>query len=417
MGYTGLQSVIEDLLEQEFANRQLLSDLRRDYTDKWLCGKRGQHKIGENNFTIYEGKFYYNTLLGEWYEVEPGNIFDVMPSLVQSADSKICEHLDADYKPTRYQRIYTSWHNANYSGKSSSIISSAKSGETTPEDVLVDTIKKLNDIIENPLNLREIEDAVGGQPDHLEYLIKISCLVVDFAQQRRLTNEHTLYLLRDCAMFHEAQILLDTLEGKPTSHDQVYLGRQAFSSKKRDAGHWYVAQELLLVSLQKNPQDFTQFHTDFVRSMKDYEAYSPEFAELVQNLAIYLNNHIAAATQDNRTINVIDLGFQGSINMLVKYVLDEYCLQESGLDTKVHMYVIAEWFKGVYKSMYSSDTFSALTHIEVMSRNNAIYEYIPWSLRDGKLTVMYGNKGNQYQADIELAVMAMTALILKKLKS
>jgi hypothetical protein len=71
----------------------------------------------------------------------------------------------------------------------------------------------------------------------------------------------------------------------------------------------------------------------------------------------------------------------------------------------------------MYKSMYSSDTFSALTHIEVMSRNNAIYEYIPWSLRDGKLTVMYGNKGNQYQADIELAVMAMTALILKKLKS
>jgi len=381
MGYTGLPIVVEDLLEDEFGSRQMLADLRRDYTEKWLRGKSGQHKIGENHFTISYDKFYYRTLRQEWYEVEASTIFDIMPTLSRKTDSQTSALLSNDYKPTKYQQIYVSWRDAGYSGRMSPALFSSKTGQTTPEDVLADTIKKLRVIVEHPVALEEIEQAIGGKPDYFEYLIKISCLVADFAQQRRASNEHSLYLLRDCAMFHEAQIFIDLLEGQSTSHDQVYLGRQSFSSKRRDAGHWYVSQELLLLSLQKNPNDFTAFYADFTQRLKDYEDYSPEFSALVQNLAQYLGNHIEDAKQNNRAINVIDLGFQGSINMLVKYVLDQYCLQGTKLPTKIHMYVVAEWFKGVYETMYTSNPFSNLTHIEIMARNNTIYEYVPWPRR------------------------------------
>ncbi|MBW4061690.1 hypothetical protein HJC99_03935 [Candidatus Saccharibacteria bacterium] len=129
---------------------------------------------------------------------------------------------------------------------------------------------------------------------------------------------------------------------------------------------------------------------------------------------MYLGNHIAQAKVTNRRINVIDLGFQGSINMLVKYVLDQYCSQSAKQAADIHMYVVAEWFKGVYHNMYTSNTFSSLTHIEVMARNNAIYQYVPGSLHDGKLTVTYGSKDDQSQADMELTVMAMTILLQNK---
>jgi hypothetical protein len=165
------------------------------------------------------------------------------------------------------------------------------------------------------------------------------------------------------------------------------------------------------MSLQKNPKDFERFNADFVKSIKDYEDYSPEFSELVQNLTHYLNNHIEEAVRSNKVINVIDLGFQGSINMLVKYVLDRYCLKDAKLAAKINIYVVAEWFKDVYKDMYASNTFSALTNIEVMARNNSIYNYVPWSLRDGGLLVTYGSKEDQARADIELVVMTMTSLI------
>lgn len=414
MGYTGLPGVVETLLEDEFGNRQQLADLRRAYTEKWLHGKMGQHKTGENYFTIYADKFYYCTIRHEWYEVESDSVFDVMPVLSGRADSQTCALLNTDYKPTRYQKIYNSWQDIGHSGKQLSALFSSKTGQTTPEDVLKDTIRRLQVILKHPPALEEVEQALGRKPDYLEYLIKISCLVADFAQQRRVSNEHTLYLLRDCAMFHEAQILIDLLEGQQTSHDQIYLGRQSLSSKKREAGHWYACQELLLLSLQKYPNDFASFYADFTQHMKDYEEYSGDFAALVQSLAQYLDNHIDEAKQSNRTVNIIDLGFQGSINMLVKYVLDQYCLQETKLSAKIHMYVVAEWFKGVYETMYTSKTFSTLTNIEAMSRNNEIYEYVAGSLREGKLMVDYGSEVDQQQADIELTIMAMTILLSKQ---
>lgn len=415
MGYTGLPGVIEDLLEEKYGNRQHLTDLRRAYTEKWLKGKSGQHNIGENNFTIYRDKFYYYSLRHEWREVEPSSIFNIMPKFGQKADSQISELLSAEYKPTRFQQVYMSWKDTNYSGKLP--VSSAKTGQTTPEDVLKDTLGKVQAIIENPPALEEVNKATSAKTDYLEYLIKISCLVADFAQHRRTSNEFSLYLLRDCAMFHEAQIIIDLVEGQQTSHDQAYIGRQSLSSRLRDAGHWYVCQELLLLSLQKYPNDFPGFYEFFTQRLRDYEKYSPEFGVLVQNLAKYLSNHIDEAKQSNLTINVIDLGFQGSINMLVKYVLDEYCLHETKLPTKVHMYIVAEWFKGVYQDMYTSNTFSALTDIEVLSRNNAIYEYVNWSLRDGRLDVAYGSKADQNLADIELTVMTMTILLTKNSKT
>lgn len=411
MGYTGFPGVIEDLLENEFGNRKKLGNLRRAYIEKWVRGKSGQHKVGDNHFTIHEDKFYYYALSNMWYEVDSDKVFDLMPKLMREADPQTCKLLGTGYVATRYQKIYKCWQDAEYSGKLAPTFFSPKSGQSSPEDVLDDTIKKIHSIIKHPVALKEVMRAIADSPSHLEYLIKVSCVVTDFARQRRASNEHSLYLLRDCAMFSEAQIVIDLLEGQKSHHDQIYLGRQAFSSKKRSAGHWYLCQELLLLSLQEHPHDFTDFYADFTKRLKDYEEYSPEFAGLVQELAQYLGNYIEEAIQNNLTINVVDLGFQGSINMIVKYVLDQYCLQETKIETDIHVYVAAEWFKNVYPNRYTSRTFSLLTDIELMARNDAIYEYVPWSLRDGKLLVAYGGEAGQKQADIELIVTTMTAII------
>ena len=415
MGYTGLPSVIEELLESEFGSRQKLAELRQAYIEKWLHGKSGQHRIGVNDFTIHEGIVYYSTIHNEWFRVETINTFDMMPILGNESTTELSALLDAHHKPTRYQRIYASWQSAGYSGGLTSTLFSSKAGQTTPEEVLKTTVEKMHTIIERPLALREIEQVIGERRDHLEYLIKISCAVADFAQQRRASNEYTLYLLRDCAMFNEAQILIDLLEGQQTLHGQIYIGRESLSSSRQSAGHWYVCQELLLMSLQKHPDDFNAFYVDFTQRMKDYEKHSLGFSNLVKSLAEYLNNYIKEAEQNDGVITVVDLGFQGSINMILKYVLDRYCLPETKIQTDVHMYVVAEWFKDVYKNMFTSDTFSLLTNIEVMARNNAIYEYVPWSLRDGRLMVTYGSEADQHQADIELSVMTMAIILEKEL--
>jgi hypothetical protein len=117
MGYTGFPGVIEDLLEGEFGNRNQLADLRQAYTEKWVRGKSGQHKIGENYFTVYQDRFYYYTYRQVWYEVAPASVFDLMPKLTRKADLKTNKLLEADYRPTRYQQIYASWRDAGYSGK------------------------------------------------------------------------------------------------------------------------------------------------------------------------------------------------------------------------------------------------------------------------------------------------------------
>ena len=417
MGYSGFPDAIENLFESEFGRKNELAQLRRMYIERWIRGKSGQHKIGENHFTILNNKFYYCNFRDEWHEVDSTSVFKLMPRLTAETDSQTSRLLSAGYVPTKYQQIYTNWQDTEYSGNLLSTFFSAKSGNTTPDDVLDDSLNKINSIIKNPIALKEIEQALGDRPDRLEYLIKISHIVTDFARQRRAAGEHSLYLLRDCAMFNEAQIIIDLLDGKKSSHDQIYLGRQSFSSKKRNAGHWFVCQELLLLSLQKHPSDFMDFYADFSERLRDYEEYSPEFADLVQELTAYIGNYVQRAIQNNLTINIIDLGFQGSINMIVKYILDRYLLQAINQPTIIHVYAAAEWFKGLYQGMYTSNTFSLLTNIEVMARNNDIYEYVPWSLKDGKLSVVYGSEADQKQADIELVVMTMTALLEQELET
>ena len=117
-----------------------------------------------------------------------------------------------------------------------------------------------------------------------------------------------------------------------------------------------------------------------------------------------MDAHIPLDLNTETIIDIVDLGFQGSINILVKYVIDRHCRAGRDHKTVVHMYVLAEWFKSVYPGAYSSETYSLLTNIEVLARNELLYDYKLGSFAEGAISVVMGSKEEQEMANTELLV-------------
>jgi hypothetical protein len=416
MGFLGLSGFVDELLEKEFGNKNVIKDLQESSFKKWLSGKQGQYKIGENHYNIYENKIYYRNLQGNWHLVDEKDVFKIMPTLGLSPESTITEELEKDYHPTKYHQIFLEWQNSGFGDEIPKELFTTQVGETTPEEYLQFTIKNIKEIIACPVSYKQIEklDTKGGE--HLEYLIKVGYLMAEFVEGRRKSNQHTVYLLRDCVIFYEIQKTLDLLDGKDTSSDQLIIGRKLLSSKRRAGGHWYVAQEILFHSYIKYPRDYPKFYEEFSRLMKEYAEYSQEFAEVLERLGTYIRKHIEGAIKNNLKIEIVDLGFQGSINVLVKYVIDNYCTKEVKLETEIHMYVLAEWFKTVYGKRYTTETYSMLTKIEDLTRNEYLYDYKPGSFEAGEPMVIMGDESAQRDANVELLVMTMVTILAKRLK-
>lgn len=415
MGFTGLPRYIDELLVDNFKDRDIIQNLYRESLRRWVEGKEGRHKIGENYFSIDKGSIYYRGITGKWYEVEEGSVFNLMPKMHIVEDSFDTKTFNAETKPSVYEQIYSEWMSDTYVGGIPEKHFTFKRGESTPEDELNISIAKIRKIIERPVALMSLRDKELLDDERLEYLIKLSYLMTQFVQTRRRMNEHSVYLLRDCIIFYELHKTLDIIEGSSTSSDQLIAGRKLLSNSRRPGGHWYFSQEALFIACEKHPNNFDEFYNEYSNILNEYEEYSEEFREFIEKLARYVDEHIPADITPASPINIIDLGFQGSINILIKYVIDNHCKVAQSNKTVVHMYVLAEWFKGIYPGMYSSETYSLLTDIEVLARNELMYDYKAGSFMEGAISVVMGSKEDQENADIELLVTTMTALIAKKL--
>ena len=415
MGYESLGPAVDAFLHDNFGNANIIHVLQKSAFEKWLNGKTGQYKLGENYFCIYEDEVYYRNFQGDWYAVDAHEVFLITPMLEQVADQAVIGQLELMYEPTPYDKIYHEWQSVDYSGNVTDSLLSVERDICTPEDILNMSRLKIQTIVDKPIAYKHIVSASPGGAGYIEYMIKISYPMTQFVQKRREIAEHTVYLLRDCTMFYELQVAMDVITGKQTSFDQLLIGRKLLSNAKREGGHWFFTQNVLYLAYQKHPHNFEALYDEYSRILRDYVAYSDEFAQHLKDLAEYIDLHIQNALSDNLTITIVDLGFQGSINILVKFIIDNYCLQNSSINTDIHMYVLAEWFKDVYRGKYTSETYSLLTALETLSRNEYMYEYLDESFNKGKLSVKMGSAASQQQANIELIVATMTARIANKL--
>ncbi len=415
MGFTGLQQYIDELLIDNFADKDIILKLQRQSFAQWAKDKAGNYKLGENYFVFHDGNAYYKKLTNTWYLVDTESIFNLTPEM-SVIEGTVVTVLDSIYKPSVYHQIYSEWQDGEYTHAVPGDFFDYTEGESTPENELEKSLGKIKRILAEPVSLQTVQSNENIDEEHLEYLIKVSYLMAQFAQTRRLSDEHTLYLLRDCVIFYEIHKTLDILEDTMSSSDQLIAGRKLLSNSKREGGHWYFTQEALFFAYEKHPDDFDDFYEDYSEILTAYEAHSEEFREFIHKLAGYIDEHIPENLETDTLIDVVDLGFQGSINILIKYVIDNHCQAGKRHKTTIHMYVLAEWFKSIYPGMYSSETYSLLTNIEVLARNELMYDYKVGSFAEGNVAVVMGTAKQQELANTELLVTTMTTLIAKKLQ-
>ena len=108
---------------------------------------------------------------------------------------------------------------------------------------------------------------------------------------------------------------------------------------------------------------------------------------------------------------VFDIGFQGSIALLVKYIIDTQIAAEKGISTDVKIEIGAQWSMKLFGERYDGDYFPMLNRVQLLKRSNELYQYKDNSLESAKLTVTMGNYEQQRRAAIELAVLVMVAQI------
>ncbi len=415
MGFTGLQPYVDDLLVDNFADKDIILKLQRQSFKQWVKDKKGNQKLGENYFVLLDGNVYYKKLTNKWHQVDADSVFNLTPGM-SAVEGSVIELLDSVHEPSVYHQIYSEWRDGVYSHDIPEEFFSYSAGDSTPERELEKALDKINKLIIEPVSLSNVQSREDLDDERLEYLIKVSYIMTKFAQSRRLNNEHTLYLLRDCVIFYEIHKTLDILENTTSSSDQLITGRKLLSNSKREGGHWYFTQEALFMAYEKCSGDFDEFYAEYSNILVNYEEYSEEFSEFIKKLAEYIDAHIPADTNKDTVIDVVDLGFQGSINILIKYVIDNHCRAGKDHKTIIHMYVLAEWFKSIYPGMYSSETYSLLTNIEVLARNELMYDYKVGSFVEGSPAVVMGTSRGQDLANSELLVTTMTTLIAKNLK-
>ncbi|MFH1089028.1 MAG: hypothetical protein V1716_01225 [Candidatus Uhrbacteria bacterium] len=245
----------------------------------------------------------------------------------------------------------------------------------------------------------------------LEDTVKIGTFVLDIVKKRRKEDAHTIYLLRDCLMFYELHKTLDILDAKKTSADQLLIGRKSLNHKLRKWGYYAVMLEALYNAHKCYPKNFTKFYNEYARLMDLFVSLNPGFAAVIADLAKYVKKHLR--TNKGKVV-IFDIGFQGSIALLTKYVIDHHISQSgpSGkIKTDVKIGVGALWSKELFGNRHDGDYFPFLNRAQLMSRSDELYHYKNGSLSSGKLQVVMGNKKWQHQAATELVALVMMALL------
>ena len=373
-GFPTFITIFEDLFEKEFGERNILQNIYNDCFERWISKKSGQQKIGENFYNILGGKIYYRDRFNQWFVVDREIAFELLPKKKPVEDKNIIDQLNKEYKETWYDIILKQWKDKNYQGVLPDDFLKFEKDETSPEEYFEFTMNQIKKLLENPVSIEELERWNGGKIKDLEHIVKIGALVLDIVKKTRKDNSHTVYLLRDCLMFYEAHKTIDILTSKETSADQLLIGRKLLSHKLKDWGYYILTLESLYNAHIRYPTDFEKFYGDYTRLLDMFVSLNPGFAEVIADLAEYIKKHIKT---DKKKVIVFDIGFQGSIALLTKYIIDNH-INPSNLDKKIEIDIEvgvgALWSKELFGDRHLGDYFPFLNRLQLMKRRKPFHK-------------------------------------------
>jgi hypothetical protein len=410
-GFPTFISAFEHLFEKQFGDKHILQNMYNVCFEKWISQKNGQQKIGENFYNILEGKLYYRDRFDQWFEVDKTTAFDLKPNKKPIENKDAIDQLNREYKETWYDAILRQWEDKQYQGMLPDDFLQFEDEETSPEAYFDLTAAHIKTLLKNPVSIAELERWNGGKIAALEDIIKISALVSDITTKRRKDNSHTIYLLRDCLMFYEAHKTIDILNSENTSVDQILIGRKLLSNKSREWGYYIATLDALYTAHLRYPANFEEFYTEYARLLDAFVSLNSGFAATMANLADYIKNHIQ--TSKNKIV-IFDIGFQGSIALLTKYIIDRHIIpsnQDGKIEADINVGVGAVWSKELFGDRHEGDYFPFLNRVQSATRSDELYHYKPESLNSGKIRVLMGKKEKQREAAIELVVLVMVILL------
>jgi len=401
----------ENLFETEFGDKKVLHNLYDTSFDRWISNKNGQYKIGENTYSIANNCLYYRNRFGNWFKVDKSVAFDISPAKEQNNDETLAAHLNKHYQDTDYDLIIKKWEGKDYRGTLSDDFSQFSKQITSPEEYFDFTVNNIHTLLSEPLSIAELERWNGEDIIDLEDKVKLCAAALNIVQERRKDDSHTVYLLRDCMIFYEINTTLDILSSEQVSSDQLLIGRKTLSHKPDQWGYYVVILETLYEAHKRYSDNFSEFYEEFVRLLDLFTSVNSGFMEVIEQMISYIKEHIHT---DKDKIVIFDVGFQGSINLFIKYVIDRYIhpsTSKGDIQTDIEVAVGAEWSKELFGNRMIGDYFPLLNRFQRLARSDELYHYIFGSLHNGQVQVTMGNEQWQRKAAIELVVLVtMTQL-------
>lgn len=402
------RGAVEHFLEQEFGNKKLLETLYDLSFDKWLTNKNGQYEIGINTYTVRENKIYYRNRFEEWYEIDKKSAFEVQPSRILVGDNTLIAFLNASYSSTSTDLIIHKWNDRKLNNVLPDDFLQFSKETTSPEEYFEYSIEHIKLLLENPVSISELERWNGETIVDLEETIKLCTYILKLVKDRRSDKSHTVYLLRDCLLFYEAHKVLDILYSEETSSDQLLIGRKMLSHQPDKWGYYIVTIEALYEAHKRYPDNYSKFYEEFMRLIDLLIAVNPKFQGVINALLPYIQHHIQ--TNENKII-IFDVGFQGSINLLIQYIIDRHITPntEHPSSTDIEVAVGALWSAELFGDRIKSDYFPFLNRVQRMATSEELYHYEFNGLQDKHVRVTMGGKAWQKKAAVERVVLAMLA--------
>lgn len=414
-GYPRMTKILEEKFKTAFGSEHIFADVLTSCVQKALPQLSGLHQIGENQYVIRDGKAYYRNCKGTWYHMAEKEIFYLLPKLDEKAPEKLIEELERVYVPSLTHRVFNAWHNNTYLEKVPEDYIRVETLDTTPDEYFDRSVLQIKKVLHAPVSIEAVEMLHTEGENYLESLIKVSLCLIEVVKRLRNDTTLNLYLLRDGMMLAEMQKTLDLITHTDTLSSQIMVGRKLMSSKDKPEFFWGLIVDVLYAALRKHPDDTVAFQKAYNDEMAQQLVHYPELGSLVARLESYIGRHVEEAISTGKDVRVVDTGFQGSVTMLTKFIVDSISLSR-GVKTSTDTYlcVTSEWFLGIYQGKYWSDYYPFMRDIEFFNRSEYVYSYKKGSFDAGDVIVEMGPQDKQILSNIELIVSVITCKLAEE---